>query len=205
MAARAPAGQSFPPLPQIQANPILAPRSKNARKYSTDLALDLSSSCVGWCVGVDRKAPERWGKFVYKSTAGPGEKLVSFETFLAALLALFKPDRVLIERPSNKGKTRERHTEIMGIVRKVWFEATAGEILDSWIISPRTIKNAMQVERGQNHAQNKEIMVNKINALFSHILHLKYHPNSKLQSDDDIADAIAVLITAWRRGSKSKG
>lgn len=204
MAARAPAGQGFPNTQQIQANPLVLPQRKAKTKVPIDLALDLSSSCVGWCIGVDRKSLARWGKFVFKSTAGTGEKLVSFEEFLATLLAVFQPDRILIERPSNKGKTRERHTEIMGIVRKVWFEATGGEILDSWIVSPVTVKNAMQVERGRDHAQNKEIMVRKINSLYSSLLHLKYHPNSKLQSDDDIADAIAVLLTVWRRGSKTK-
>jgi len=203
VAGKAPAGQGFPTLNEIKANPIVLPRTKSKRKVPIDLALDLSSSCVGWALGVDRSLA-LWGKFVFKSTAGTGEKLVSFEEFVTTIIATFKPERMIIERPSNKGKTRERHTEIMGIVRKVWFEQTGGEVLEAWILSPRTIKNVMKVNRGQNHAQNKEIMVRKINSMYSSILNLRYHPNSKLQSDDDIADAIAVLVTYWRINARSK-
>lgn len=203
MAAKAPAGQGFPTLNEIRANPVVLPRTQSKRKVPIDLALDLSSSCVGWALGVDRSLA-KWGKFVFKSTAGTGEKLVSFEEFIAVLVETYKPDRLLIERPSNKGKTRERHTEIMGLVRKVWFEKTGLEVLEAWIQSPRTIKTVMKVERGQNHTQNKEIMVRKINSLYSNILHLRFHENSKLQSDDDIADAIAVLVTYWRRNSRVK-
>lgn len=199
MGRKAPAGAGFPSIQEIRANPVVLPRTK--KKPRVDLALDLSSSCVGWAVGVDRSLA-RWGKFVFKSTAGTGEKLVSFEEFFATLLEVFQPDRLLIERPSSKGKTRERHTEIMGIIRKVWYEKTGKELLDSWLISPRTVKSVMQVQRGRNHAQNKEIMVKKINALFGSVLHLRFDPNSKYKSDDDIADAIAVLVTYWRRNAK---
>jgi Holliday junction resolvasome RuvABC endonuclease subunit len=203
VAAKAPAGQGFPNTNEIRANPVVLPQTKSKRKVPIELALDLSSSCVGWALGVDRSLA-KWGKFVFKSTAGTGEKLDSFEEFLQVLLSVYKPERLLIERPSTKGKTRERHTEIMGIVRKVWFEHSGGELVESWIQSPRTIKNVMKVERGQNHKQNKEIMVRKINSLYSNILHLRFHENSKLQSDDDIADAIAVLVTYWRRNSRTK-
>jgi Holliday junction resolvasome RuvABC endonuclease subunit len=193
-----PAGQGFPTLEQIAANPILGP---NREKPLTTLALDLSSSCVGWAVGVDAtRKLERYGKFVFKGTAGIGEKLVSFEEYLSGLIANYWPEHLLVERPSTHGATAERHMELLGITRKVWFDATHSEIEKTWIIHPKTIKAAMKVERGANHTQNKIIMVNKINQLYS--MNLKFDKGSKYKSDDDTADAIAVLTTFWRRTAK---
>ncbi len=196
MAGLAPAGQCFPPLKEIQANPIVAIVGKDNPKI--DLAFDLSSSCVGWAVGVDKELA-RYGKFVFKSTAEVGEKLVVFEEFLGTLILTMEPDRLLLERPmTRRANTTIRHTELVGIVRKVWRQMTDLEILDSWIISPITVKAAMNVKRGADHEQNKKIMVAKINDLYG--LNLKFDKNSKLKTDDDTADAIAVMTTAWRRG-----
>lgn len=191
--AKNPTGQGFPSLNQIFANPI---RGKKGQTPKIDLALDLSTTCVGWAVGADRNL-ERHGKFVFKTTAGGGEKLVAFEEYLRGLLDGYTPDRLLVEKPSAKGKTSERHNELMGIVRKVWFEKTGLELEADWIIHPRTIKTAMKVPRGNSYDANKIIMVNKINHLYG--LSLRYDRNSKYKSDDDIADAIAVMTAHWRR------
>lgn len=193
MAAQA-TGQSFPSIEQIKANPIPSVRGK---RPTIELALDLSSSCIGWAVGADRKVA-RFGKFVFKSTAGIGEKLCALEEWLLALLLTFMPDRLLIEKVlSRRGNTTQRHAEVLGIVRKVWYEITATELLDSWLISSVTVKNIMKVKRGANHDQNKRIMVDKVNQLYS--LGLRFDPNSKYKSDDDTADALAVLTTYWRK------
>lgn len=196
--SKTPAGQGFPSIEQIAANPILG---SHGQKPLTSLALDLSSSCVGFAVGIDEtRSLERMGKFVFKTTAGIGEKLFTFEEYLSGLIVNYWPDRLLVERPSIHGKTAERHMELLGITRKVWFEATHSEIDPKWLIHPKTIKTAMKVPAGANHTQNKIIMVNKVNQLYG--LSLKFDKNSKYKSDDDTADAIAVLTTHWRRTTK---
>jgi Holliday junction resolvasome RuvABC endonuclease subunit len=195
-----PAGTGFPSVAEILGNPL--PASVQQGRGSVELALDISSSCVGWAIGANRKAALHYGKFVFKSTAEIGEKLVSFEEFLNALLTAFGPTRLLIEKPpARRGDTTARHFELVGIVRKVWRSRTDKEILKSWFIPPRTIKRVMNVRSGNNHTDNKKIMVNKINSLFQ--LSLKFHPNSSLQSDDDVADAIAVLVTYYRTNVKA--
>lgn len=194
--ARVPAGRGFPDIAQIKGNPIPA---RKGRQTMPDLAFDLSSSCIGWACGVEGRV-ERSGKFVFKSTAGTGEKLVSFEAYLEALLTTFMPRRLLLERPSTKGTTAIRHNELVGIVRKVWFDVAGSEIADEWLMHPRTIKSLLRVPRGNNHDENKIIMLNKINSLYG--MSLKWDKNSKLKSDDDIADAIAVLTAFWRQKGK---
>lgn len=198
MAGLAPAGLGFPSIEEIRANPIVARGKEKA--VLTDLAFDLSSSAVGWAVGANRKL-QRYGKLVFKTTAGPGEKLVYFEEYLDTLIQTYWPKALIVERPlSKKANTTARHFELLGIVRKVWAEHTGGELLDNWIISPTTIKSLMQVQRGADHTQNKIIMVNKINQLYG--LSLKFDKNSKYKTDDDTADAIAALTTFWRRNSR---
>jgi hypothetical protein len=147
---------------------------------------------------VDRRL-ERFGKLVFVGGRGIGEKLVSFDDYLSTLIATFWPARLLVEKPFSRGATSERHNELLGIVRKVWYEKTGLELHPDWIIHPRTIKAQMKVRRGANHDQNKVIMLNKVNSLYS--LNLKYDKKSKLKSDDDVADAIAVLTAFWRRST----
>jgi Holliday junction resolvasome RuvABC endonuclease subunit len=193
-----PAGTGYPSLQEIKSYRI----SSRKKKPTVDLGLDLSSSCVGWALGVDRRIVYK-GKFAFKTTADIGEKLVSFEEFIETLLAVFQPNRVYIEKPlSRKGSTTARHFELLGIVRKVWRQASDKEVLDSWLISARTIKTVMMVERSKDHKENKRRMVEKINNLYG--FKLRFHPNSCIQSDDDTADACAVLTTAWRRNTKGR-
>jgi Holliday junction resolvasome RuvABC endonuclease subunit len=196
VAPRSAAGTGYPTLAQLKANPIRGPKGETPL---TDLALDLSSTCVGWAVSADRKL-ERYGKFVFRSTAGVGEKLTSFEKYLDGLIGTVWPERLLVERPSAQGNTAIRHLELLGIVRKVWFARSGMEIEKEHLIHPKSVKAAMRVARGANHDQNKIIMLNKVNSLYS--LSLKWDRNSKIKSDDDIADAIAVLTTFWRRNSR---
>lgn len=187
-------GIGFPSIAEI--NGFRLPK-KAKKKQTVDLALDISSSCVGWAAGI-KPDPLKFGKFVFRSNADVGEKLLAFDEFLAVLFKSIQPDRLFVEKTlSRKGKTTERHLEILGIVRLVWREHSKQEILDSWLIPARTVKNILKVPRGQNHAENKLIMVNKMNDLYG--LNLKYHKSSKYQSDDDVADALAVLSTAWRK------
>jgi len=199
MAGRAPAGQAFPSVEEIKANPVVG---RKGEKLLTQLALDLSSSCVGWAVGANGKLGPK-GKFVFKSTAGTGEKLVCFEAFLRTLIQTFFPSVLIIERPlSRRANTTGRHFELLGIVKKLWSEMTGQELDEASIISPITIKRIMGVKAGRDHDHNKEIMVNRVNSLYG--LGLRFDKGSKLKTDDDTADAIAALHTYWRlHGSKT--
>lgn len=193
-----PAGQSVPDLTQIHIASTQFLRKK--KNQPIDLALDISSKCVGWAVGVGKEL-RYYGKFVFRTNAEVGEKLLAFDEFIGELLRVLRPDRLFVEKtPSRKGKTTERHLELLGVIRKVWRQATDKEIRESWIIPAITIKRFMNVKKGRNHAENKRIMVNRINEVLG--ISLNWHNNSKYQSDDDVADAIAVLLTAWRKGEK---
>jgi Holliday junction resolvasome RuvABC endonuclease subunit len=194
---KAPAAESIPSGSVIRSLPISEMVHK-VEKSRVDLALDLSTSCVGWALGVDKQIIT-WGKIVFKTTAELGEKLVALEECLRVLFETYRPGRLFVEKPlARRGNTTHRHYEVLGVVKKLWRETTDTELLDSWLVSSVTVKNKLRVKRGSNHEHNKELMVKKINDLLG--LKLSYHPNSKRQSDDDIADAIAVLIAVWRKG-----
>lgn len=161
-----------------------------------ELSLDTSSSCIGWALGVDGELVT-FGKLVFRSTAGIGEKLQACLEWFNALLETYRPARILFERPlSRKGNVTQRHAELIGVMRCAYHMRTGQEIPDEWFIAATTVKRVMNVRRGRGHDENKRIMVDKINEVYG--LKLKYHRNSKIQTDDDTADAIAVLETSWR-------
>lgn len=190
------AGTSYPSIEHIQGSA----QPERLENEVVILALDLSTSCVGWCLGIDTDLV-LWGKYVFKRSAGIGEKLHAFAEWLQVLIDTYKPDRILLEEPlKRKGNTTARHYEMLGVVRQVWRSRTGTEILKSWIISSTTVKTHMKVKRGRNHSHNKAIMVDKVNDLYN----LKFqYASSKHRSDDDIADAIAVWTTYMRRNRKS--
>lgn len=196
MGAVKPNGTGIPSLEELQGCPPVEIVGKG-RQVKT-LALDISSSCIGWALGVDGK-PSRWGKFVFKTTAQAGGKLCAWDEFFAGLLDVFQPDRVVIEKPlSRRANTTARHYELLGITKKVWTEKTGTEIKESWLIPVTTIKRVMGVPRGKDHKSNKQIMLARVSQLLG--INLKYS-DSKLTSMDDVADALAVLITYYRRGA----
>lgn len=56
--AKAPAAVAIPTLLEVAANPVVG---RGGQRIHTDLALDLSSSCVGWAIGARGKY-EQHGK-----------------------------------------------------------------------------------------------------------------------------------------------
>lgn len=193
MGTKKPPAQAIPSEQEIKAG--LIPQV-NGKKNKIALGLDLSSSCVGWAVSCNKDIVT-WGKFVFKTTAEIGEKLLAFEEFIQVLLDTYDPTVLVIERPvSGRRRNNRRTIELVGVLRKLWRAHSGGEIKKSWVISPKTVKTHMNVRHGTDHADNKEIMVNKINQLLG--INLKYDRYSKYKSDDDPADAIAVLMTYLR-------
>ena len=193
-----PSAEAFPSKQELAANPIVV---RNGEPRAVDLALDLSSTCIGWAVGLN-KEPHDWGKLVFKSTAEIGEKLVAVLDFMNFLLEFYKPTRLFVETTlSRHGDTTRRHNEILGIVRCVWRQHTEREILRGWFIPAKTVKAALGVELAGNHTENKRRMVEKINQIYG--LNLVFS-TSKLKSDDDIADALAVLKAEWTKSEIKK-
>jgi Holliday junction resolvasome RuvABC endonuclease subunit len=172
------------------------------REHKIELALDISSSCTGWALGVDRELLG-FGKLVFKSGSDIGEKLLAFGDWADAMLVHAQPHAVYIEKPlSRRGNVTQRHAELVGILRDRWRRHAGQEIIESWIIPATTVKRVMNVKRGISHSDNKRIMVDKVNQLYG--LSLCFSKGSKLQSEDDCADAIAVLTTKWRLNTKGE-
>lgn len=190
MSSRIPAGRGFPSLEEIRGGAIAV--RKGQEKEARRLAFDLSVSCVGWALDVGGEI-SRWGKFVFKKEAKTGEKLVFFEDLLCALFESFRPTSLLVEKPlSRKGNVTRRHNELIGILRLSWWKHANREIPESAFIPATTVKASLGVPAGVDHADNKRIMVEEVNRRLGLSLH--YHRDSRLQSDDDAADAIAVLL-----------
>ena len=85
----------------------------------------------------------------------------------------------------------------------MWYLYKGEHLTDDHTIDPRKVKKHLHVSPGKTHTENKRRMVDKINTLYG--LNLAFHSNSAYKSDDDIADAIAVLATRWRlHGSNSR-
>lgn len=183
----------FPSIEEIKACKLPSRKKKSQR----DLGLDLGSRCLGWGFGIDKKLI-KYGKFVFKSNASTGNKLEALYVCIDTLVTSLQPTRIIIEKPpTRRGSTTARLHEQLGIIRAVWARYRDGEdIKPSWLLAPKTIKRALEVRSGVNHKDNKKIMVNKVNELYN--LKLKFAQNSRYDSDDDIADAIAVLEAKWK-------
>ena len=184
--------RAIPSLADVKAKPY--PRVKKPGQPLC-LALDLSTSCIGWALG-NKKEIFQYGKFVFADRA-MSDKIHEFHTALTELILTFQPDRVYVERPmSRAGRTTALHNQMLGIVRLVVIQVLGKELLDAHIVSAKTVKQRLGVPPGQDHDHRKKIMVNHVNRVLG--LKLKFHPGSKLQSQDDIADAIAILLAYVR-------
>jgi|SRR6266850_5977890 len=163
------------------------------------LALDVSGSCTGWAFGLYGKL-EDYGKYIQKQSGSKGKKLAQFADWLTSLLEAKKPTVVLIEKPyrGRNSNVLANLSKFIAVVELCAYLTLDLELEDSWFLDPRSIKHALKVQKGKDYDDNKKIMVNKINNLFG--LKLKYsQKKSKKLSDDDVADAIAVLVAFWSR------
>lgn len=159
--------------------------------------MDISSSCIGWALGVDGKL-EAYGKFIGKTTNSKSKQLYDFATWLEDLLKNRSPDIVVIERPfrGRNSNVLVQISKFIAIAQYVLFKTLSIELLPEWLLDPRTIKKTLKVKKGRNHDDNKKIMVRRINSIYG--LHLKFTKNkSKTYNDDDVADAIAILHSWW--------
>lgn len=163
------------------------------------LALDISGKCIGWAIGMEGELLLS-GKYVFKGTASKAEKLYAFYELLESLYTGYEPTMLVSERPDPRAGTRN-HFEFLGVLRLFWFEKQSKDLEEKQLLGARTIKKHMHVDlaKGDNrHAKNKQLMVHKVNTLFGLDLKFDITTGSSYRNDDDIADAIAVLVTYWK-------
>lgn len=160
------------------------------------LGLDISSKFVGWVV-FDDLEPHIHGLYRHVGV-GHGERLGNYLTWLCALFEQYHPNEVVVELPF-AGRRRNTFgilTLYISVTILAHYQYTGKEMPDDNKLQAREIKHLMQVQRGKDHDENKAIMVEVINRLYGLQLRFDSHDSVKKFSEDDIADAYAVVV-AW--------
>lgn len=186
-------GKIKPTATAYPAEDVILESAPSATDEEVILTFDLSTTKLGWALGVDRDLV-MYGKYVFKGTASLGEKLLAFDGFLTTLFDAYKPTTIVVEEPVMR-KATIRHFEVLGVLRRAWTAYRGEDIPEDNSISVNTIKKQMHMPQGKE-IDNKAEMVKKMNTMYG--LKLQYFGRRNQKSDDDIADAIAVLATYWR-------
>lgn len=181
------------------------PRSKGGSSPVVTLGLDISSVCVGFAVFHDSDL-HTYGKF-FQVGKSHGERLMNFAAWLEATFTSLNPDHVVIEMPhgGGRGKAFKILTQYSAMVFMVHFKVFKRELLDSHCMYPISVKKQVGVQTTTDHDQNKAVMVDKINQLFGLSLHFNADDKRKKSTDDDIADAIALVVAWLRRSNRDDG
>lgn len=159
------------------------------------LSFDVGTSCTGFAFGTDNNILA-WGKYVAdKKNADEGELLVEFSKWIDKNIVTLtkKPTRVVIESPYYKMNIRT-YGQLMKYVGMVQREVYRQTGIECEFVSASSVKTKIGVKKGVTYQERKLNMVNHINSLFG--LNLKFHKSNKKISDDDIADAIALLAVS---------
>lgn len=160
------------------------------------LGLDVSSVCVGYAV-FDGEALVAYGKF-HQEGKEHGEKLRNFQTWLATLLGTFQPDQLILEQPY-PGQRRHTYGVLsmyVALVLMAHWAHFGAEMPKSQRVAAHRVKRLLGVPKGESHGENKEIMVREINRRFGTGLRYRKAATTRHTTDDDVADAIA-LVAAW--------
>lgn len=175
----------------------------------TIMGFDISSVCVGFAL-FECGEPKVYGKLVLEGKYA-GEKLSDFHTKAKHLLATHKPDLVIVEKPfRGQGRAFEVLVQYHAALKMALHEVLGKPLLPEHGLTPRQVKKALEDENetankrksrkpltnNKDHATNKKNMVHRINQLYGLRLRYKEGDTSKTISDDDTADAIAV-VHAW--------
>lgn len=177
--------------------PARKPRTtRSSGERERVLALDTSSTCVGWAVFEDGHLVHH-GRYRQKQVEH-GERLSTFQAWLAAMFRQYMPKQVIYEKPF-AGRRRNAFgvlTMYVAVVLLTWFQHTGSEIGEGCAVAARDVKRRNEMRKGKNHEQNKKLGVLLANKLYG--LRLKYKSNDKTKkvSQDDEADAI-LLGRAW--------
>jgi Holliday junction resolvasome RuvABC endonuclease subunit len=174
-----------------------------------ELAFDVAGSATGWAFGVNRQLLN-WGKYISNVRQSRGQRLYEFACWLDELLQKYQPDVVLIEKPflGRNSNVLANLSRFTAIVEMQVYETLDLKLDSAWFIDPKVVKKLLKVKKSvrkrnmkEKHADNKRLMVQRINKLYG--LKLRYKKGkSKKYNDDDIADSIALLHAWWLIQSK---
>lgn len=159
------------------------------------LGLDISSKFVGWAVFEDLE-PRQHGLYRQQGK-DHGEKLHTYLNWLLGIFKEFKPDNVVIELPfaGRRRKTFGILTLYTAVTMLAHWRYFSRELPEDNKLQAREIKHLMQVTKGEDHDENKQIMTDAINRLFGLNLRFDATDTSKRYSEDDIADSYAVVLS----------
>lgn len=164
------------------------------------LALDTSSVCVGYAVfhvsdGV--RALVTHGRLRLKGK-DHGDRLAYFREQMITLLLDYAVTHVVYEEPY-PGRNRNAYPVLMmyvGLLRAVHAQRFGADVPPSQRVPARMVKRVLGTPKGLSHEENKRVVLLEVNRLYGLSLKFKANDKSKLVSQDDEADAIA-LGHAW--------
>lgn len=160
------------------------------------LGLDISSRFVGWALFEDLE-PVAHG-LLKLGSGGHGQRMTEYHEYLLQLFDRCKPTDVVLELPfaGRRRKTYGILIQYIAITLLAYYQHFGLELPDENKLQAREIKHLLRVPRGDNHDENKELMVDLINSMFRTSFRFDAYDTKKAFSEDDIADAYAV-VWAW--------
>lgn len=160
------------------------------------LGLDVSSVCVGWAL-FDSGVRIQHGKFLMPGD-DHAERLVAFEAWLQAHLERVEADELVVEMPY-PGRRRHAYGVLMmyfAVVLMTYRRVFARPMPTTSQVPAARIKRVLRLPKLTEHAERKRQMVRIINERYALNLKYKERDPKKRISDDDVADAIA-LVDVW--------
>lgn len=170
------------------------------------LGFDISSVCVGFALFHERELRAH-GKLILEGDYA-GEKLIDFYNKAQTLLEVHNPDLVIVEKPfRGQGRAFEVLVQYHAALKMAIHKVLGRPLLPDHGLTPRQVKKVIAEERPvkrttkrksspNTYENNKKDMVQRINQLYGLRLRYKENDIKKTTSDDDTADAIAV-VHAW--------
>lgn len=167
----------------------------SSKKYA--ITFDLSSKCSAFAFGKDGSLL-KYGKWINKNydkgVKDHGNSLLKFSAWVSRSIRGCErtPEIVLIEAPffNRNVLTFGILSKFLGVAEREIRRLLPG--VEIRMVNASTVKKALNVEKGSDHTARKRNMVKKINRMLG--LNLRFHKSNKTLSDDDVADAIAVLL-----------
>lgn len=166
------------------------------------IGIDSSLSCTGWAVLTFNKNPKliTYGKITTDSEEDTSENLlIRYRKIYDAILALIgsyegKIEIIVIEQP-NTSRNMKVARKLIGLYQIIRFFI---HLRYNIVVGEINTKHAKTVVTGNGNAEKSEV-IESINELFK----TKFKFSKKKEdSDDDIADAIAVALTYIRDNLK---
>lgn len=161
------------------------------------LGLDVSSKCVGWAV-FDDATLVKCGKYRVLG-ASHDQRLSQFEYWLGEMLLTWAPDQLVYEQPFLAPRRRNAFQVLMLYVAAVLiahYRWAGVELPAENRVAAAEVKRRIRFPKTTSYDNRKQLMVRRVNQAFGLKLRYKEGDTTKRVSDDDTADAVAV-VWAW--------